>query len=196
MARRPELQICDSRRGDDPSSIAVDANVRLAAVPEPVVIVDGLEIDWPKYVSQLDDILNADGARPFVICNAWWPGNRKTEAAVAETFPGAVVVGPAFLATPSPGRFVADVFEVRERRGGWASGTWIIGTCVSLEALSAALRVYPNAMAPVFFAALDVFSCISGALCIDERQTGSTLIARVTPDNEAAVDRLLTDLRA
>lgn len=77
-----------------------------------------------------------------------------------------------------------------------ASGTWIIGTCASLETLAAALRVYPTAMPPVLLAALDVFPCLTGALCIDERQAGSALIVRISPDNEAMVDALLKDLQA
>jgi hypothetical protein len=196
MVRRPQLQICDTRRGDDPASIAADATARLANVAEPVVIVDGLSFEWARHVSMFDEILGSERAQPFVICDAWWPGNRQTEAAVTAAFPGAAVVGPAFLAAPPPGRFVADVLEVRERRGGWASGTWIIGTCITLDALSADLRVYRNAMPPVFFAALDVFSSITGALCIDEPGAGSTLIVRVSPDNEAAVNALLKELNS
>lgn len=184
------VTVCDTRRGDGLSKVIADAPTLEARIDEPFVVVDAVSVDWLPYAATLDDVLRTGAAHPFTIVNPWWPGIDGKIAAIGAALPGATQVGPVLLASCPPRPLVAEVLRLRESIGGHASGTWIIGTCESLEALVERLRVRTAPMTPVFAAALDVFDCLNGALCLDELRM-STLVVRVTPENAAAVDRLL-----
>jgi len=188
------VRICDTRRGDDISTMWRDAPRLLAGVPDPVVVVDAIGVDWAPYAAQLDAIFAAPHTQPFVLCNAWVPGAKRTIAALADAFPVAAANDES-LRTRSPGAFVTDALAVRQATGGHASGTWIIGACTSIDALQAALAVDPaeHGYTP-FPAALAGFEHAIGALCLDELH--STLIVRITPGTADGVDRLLEQVRA
>lgn len=196
MTSRAPLRIADTRRGDDVGALLGSDAARLAGGSQPIVAIETERVDWAPFAARLDEILGTASEQPFAICEAWWPGTRQTEAAVARAFPGAGLVGNAFLAVRSPGPFVGDVLAVRDRQGGVASGTWTIGTCASLDGLCHRLRTRPGALPPVSLLAIELFDLLHGALCIDEPQAGSVLVARVVPANAAAVDALCRELQA
>lgn len=188
------IRIWDTRRGDDLSALRADAPRLLAGVTEPVAVVDTIGFDWAPHAALLEQILGAPDTEPFVLCDAWVPGAKRTLAAVAAAFPVAAANDDR-LRTRPPGLFVSDALTVRQHTGGHASGTWIIGACTSLEALQAALArdAAEHGYTP-FPAAVAAFEHLAGALCLDELYT--TLIVRIRPGAAAVVDELLAQVQA
>jgi len=94
-----------------------------------VWIMTGVSIDWHGISPVIVDLLGEGGPHGWLVVSPWVPGADKLrsdlDALLGAPTAHRDLIAYEFIAAAAT---FAEILKVRERRGGWASGEWLLAT--------------------------------------------------------------------